>query len=57
MCAAFFSFVPSFFAPSTNLPRIFAITSAFFLPIALRSRSASPSVKPATTFEMRITCS
>ena len=34
---------PFFAAPSRNVARCFAISSAFFLPIARRSRSAPPS--------------
>ncbi len=57
MCVAFLSLTPRFFAPSTNFARCFCMTSAFFFPIALRRMSASPSEKPARTFEIRITCS
>ncbi len=54
---AFFAPMPRWVAPSTNFWRCACITAAFFFPIALRSRSASPSVKPASTLAMRMTCS
>jgi hypothetical protein len=42
---------------STNLPSSFWMSTASFLPTALRSTSASASEMPASTCAMRITCS
>ncbi len=49
--------MPRAVQPSTNFALNFAMTSGFFLPMALRSVSASLSEKPASTFATRITCS
>ena len=40
-----------------NLSRCATMTLAFFLPIARRSRSASPSEKPAILLAICMTCS
>ncbi len=44
-----------FTQPVTNLASISAITSGFFLPMALRRRSASARVNPANRWAMSIT--
>ena len=57
MSPAFDAATPFFSAPVRKAARCFAISSAFFLPMARRSTSAPPSVKPASTWAICITCS
>jgi len=44
-------------APWMKRALSFSISSFFFLPMALRSESACPMVKPDRSTAMRITCS
>jgi len=44
-------------APVVKASRCLAITTGSFLPIALRSTSAWPRLKPPSAWAMRITCS
>ena len=54
---AFFSGTPRAAHPFRNWSICVAMTSAFFLPMALRRMSASPSVKPARVEAIFMTCS